>query len=78
MGDQCTKCFQEYCWDGTLNTTANAYNPVLKSDNGTFAQTGQGNTSTSSTTSSTSGAGRSYEVSILGTILAAVLGIFLV
>ena len=75
MGDQCTKCFQEYCWDGTINTTANAYNPVLKSDNGTFFQTGQGG---NSSTSSTSGAGRSYEVSILGTILAAVLGIFLV
>jgi len=75
MGDQCTKCFQEYCWDGTLNTTANAYNPVLKSDNGTFVQNGQGG---NYSTSSTSGAGKSYEVDILGTILASVLGIFLV
>jgi len=76
MGDQCTKCFQEYCWDGTLNTTANAYNPVLKSNNGTFAQNGQGGNGTSST-SSTSGAMR-YDVSVLGGILAAILGLLFV
>jgi len=42
IGDQCQQCFNQYCWDGTLNTTANAYNPVLKSDNATFATMGQG------------------------------------
>jgi lysophospholipase len=44
MGDQCQKCFQEYCWDGTLNTTLNAYNPVLRSDNATFQTAGQAGT----------------------------------
>ena len=44
MGDQCQKCFQEYCWDGTVNTTANAYNPALKSDNATFHTAGQAGT----------------------------------
>ena len=41
IGSQCQQCFQEYCWDGTLNTTANSYNPDLKSDNATFEQSGQ-------------------------------------
>lgn len=35
IGSQCEQCFAEYCWDGTLNTTANVYNPPLKSENAT-------------------------------------------
>jgi hypothetical protein len=41
IGQQCQACFNTYCWDGTINTTAHAYDPVLKSDNGTFSMEGQ-------------------------------------
>lgn len=42
IGDQCQQCFNTYCWDGTLNTTAHAYDPVLKTDNATLSTKGQG------------------------------------
>lgn len=47
IGDQCQQCFNQYCWDGKVNTTANAYNPVLRSDNSTFQTNGQAGTKTS-------------------------------
>jgi hypothetical protein len=47
IGDQCQQCFNQYCWDGTVNTTANAYNPVLRSDNSTFQTEGQAGSKTS-------------------------------
>jgi lysophospholipase len=29
--DVCAKCFQKYCWDGTLNSTVPGnYNPTFK------------------------------------------------
>lgn len=47
VGEQCQKCFNQYCWDGTINTTANLYNPVLKLNNGTYQEEGQAGNTTS-------------------------------
>lgn len=29
IGSQCQQCFDQYCWSGAINTTANTYNPSL-------------------------------------------------
>jgi lysophospholipase len=72
IGDQCQQCFNEYCWDGTINTTANAYNPVLKSNNATFTTEGQAGVGTSTT----SGAVRKIKGVGLGVAMSALLSMY--
>jgi hypothetical protein len=69
IGDQCQQCFDQYCWDGSINTTVNAYNPVLRSDNSTFITDGQG--------AQKSGGDRSIHIPSLVSVLAVSVASFL-
>lgn len=70
IGDQCQKCFDEYCWDGSVNTTANAYDPVLKMDNGTFSTDGQAGVSKS-------GAIKLVNMAAMGSVITIILSGFI-
>ncbi|GME96241.1 unnamed protein product [Ambrosiozyma monospora] len=51
LGDQCSKCFDEYCWDGSLNTDLNDVSVNFTED---------GMTNDDESTNATSGASSSF------------------
>jgi hypothetical protein len=75
IGAQCEACFQQYCWDGTINTTTSLYNPTLKSDNATFTTAGQAGSSPPP--SKSGGTRRSVAISGWGILVASFVFVLL-
>ncbi|CAK7214713.1 Lysophospholipase 1 [Sporothrix bragantina] len=74
MPDACTKCFQRYCWNGTVDDSTPApYTPTIEL-NGTSSSTGQASGSPSTSTSAN--AGTHLHSSLLLAFGAVLAGIF--
>lgn len=70
IGEQCQKCFDEYCWDGRINATANVYDPVLKMGNATFSTDGQAGLSKSGTI-------KLVNMTAMGSVITIILSVFI-